>query len=97
MPYLQCSKPGKPWLKYKRDSGRLLEPGYGGQLTDEEMLYIRTKLMEDDALAYFWGFKHSMQSRSTSAIQRVAEYGDPEVRSVNVTLARKRQPKTPLN
>ena len=83
-------KADKPWDAYKRESGRLLEPGYCGMLTDDELEYIQSKLMENADLARWWGFKPSMKSRSEAAIIAVAEYGSPEERRVNVELARKR-------
>ena len=38
-------KAEKPWLKYSREKDYLLlEPGFAGQLTDAELLYIQGRL-----------------------------------------------------
>lgn len=70
---------------------RLLEPGWAGQLTDEEVVYIQFHLMRDGKLAYRWGFRPAQQSRPEEAIRRVAMDGDPDTRRVNVALARPRK------
>ena len=69
----------KPWDSYRKEKQwMLLQPGYAGQLGAEELQYIQSRLRSDARLSHFWGFKPSMVSRSDAAVQRVAEFGDPE-------------------
>ena len=82
----------KPWRSYHKESGKLLEPGWAGPLDDGELEYILARLREDDSLSYWWGFRPGQKSRSSAAIQRVALYGDPDTRRINVKLARSRRP-----
>ena len=70
---------------------KLLEPGWGGHLTDEEVAYIQFHLIRDDKLAFKWGFRPGQKSRPEEAIRRVAMHGDPDNRGANVTLARPRK------
>ncbi len=91
------SQGDKPWDCYRRESGRLLEPGYVGVLDADELRYIQAKLREDFSLSYWWGFKKGMRSRSEAAITAVAEYGSPDERRVNVELARRRGSRIPSN
>lgn len=84
---------GTPWDAYRREKQwKLLQPGYGGMLDQDELEYIQGKLRSDAVLSHFWGFKPSMTSRSDASVQRVAEFGSPDERRANVVLARKRQP-----
>jgi hypothetical protein len=89
----------KPWAKYRHEvSGqgrlrwKLLEPGWAGSLDPDEVSYIQEKLKADPMLAYWWGYRPGQRSRPVSAIEKVAMYGSPEVRSENVKLTRVRQP-----
>ena len=66
---------------------RLLGPGWGGDISDEEVIFIRQELLKDRRLAYQWGFIPSHSTRPTDAIRRIAMEGDPERRSANVPLA----------
>ena len=70
---------------------KLLVPGWGGQLADEEVEYIQLHLQRDAKLAYKWGFRPGQKSRPEEAIRRVALAGDPDSRRVNVALARPRK------
>ena len=70
---------------------KLLEPGWGGHLTDEEVAYIQFHLLRDDKLAFKWGFRPAQKSRPEEAIRRVAVNGDPDIRKVNIALARPRK------
>lgn len=82
----------RPWHKYRKEKGwKLLEPGWGGQLADEEVAFILSKLQGDDALSYWWGFRPQTKRRPAEAIKAVAMWGDPAVRSVNVKLVRPHQ------
>lgn len=84
-------KKDKPWEKYSREKDYLLlEPGFAGQLTDEELIYIQDKLKSDDALSFAWGFRPGQKTRSEAGIRRVAEFGDPDCRTTNLKLARSR-------
>ena len=67
---------------------KLVEPGWAGELTDEELTYIQKRVFEEPMLAKLWGFRPSMKTRSELAIRRVAAHGDPEDRSLNRKLAR---------
>ena len=67
----------KPWSKYRRWHGRLLEPGYAGEPTLEELAVIEAKLAGDQELAKLWGFSPSAGAPSPQAITEVALHGDP--------------------
>ncbi len=67
---------------------KLVEPGWAGELTDEELAHIQPQLFKKPELAKLWGFRPGMKTRSEQAIRRVALHGDPENRSLNRTLAR---------
>ena len=69
-------------------AAKLLEPGWGGDLDDVEVGYIQGKLLEDQRLAYQWGFAPSNKTRPAEGIRRVGMDGDPVRRSVNLRLAR---------
>ena len=80
----------KPWHRYRKDKKwKLLQPGWGGQLSDDEVDFILTKLQADPVLSYWWGFRPKTKRRPIEAIKAVAMWGDPEVRSANVKLVRK--------
>ena len=82
----------KPWLAYEMDSKYLLlEPGWGGNLDDEELACIQEKLKTDLDLAYWWGFRPGQKTRPEAAIRRVAMDGDPDHRQSNKKLARVRR------
>ena len=70
---------------------RLLEPGWAGDLGDDELAYIQQELQRDKKLAYQWGFAPAQKTRPAEAIRRVAMDGDPDHRSINVPLARPRK------
>ena len=69
---------------------RLLEPGWAGQIDDDELAFIRYALFRDSKPACLWGFRPSLKSRTDEAIRRVALYGDPERTAHNRGLARPR-------
>ena len=89
-------KPGKgqqekPWLAYKTDlQYLLLEPGWGGDLDNTELLYVQERLKADAALSAWWGFRRKAKRRPLDAIKRVAEHGDADDQSHNRRLARLR-------
>ena len=67
---------------------RLLEPGWAGELEDDQVAYIRSALHDDPDLAYKWGFKRSTKRFNDDVIRRVAERGDADHRTVNVHLVK---------
>jgi hypothetical protein len=92
------SGPVRPWEAYRRESSgegqgrlqhKLTQPGWAGELTDDELQLIVNKLQADPALAYWWGFRPQTKRRPIDSVKSVALWGDPEVRAVNVKLARK--------
>ena len=72
---------------------RLLEPGWAGELAEDELANIQGELLADKKLSYLWGFAPAQKTRPLEAIRRVAMDGDPERRSVNIPLARPRRAK----
>jgi hypothetical protein len=81
----------KPWMIYKKSDGsrdKLFEPGWSGSLDGGEVERLQEALAKDPDLAYWWGWKPRMKRRAVAAIERVACFGDPEIRSVNVRLVR---------
>jgi hypothetical protein len=85
----------KPWHKYRGKTGKLssklLEPGWGGQLADDEVEFILSRLLSDPQLAYWWGFRPQTKRRSLEAIKAVAMWGSPDIRAENVKLVRPHQ------
>ncbi len=79
---------GKTLQLSRRATRRLLEPGYWGQLENEEVEFIQTKLRDNQDLSAAWGFKAVQKSRSPDAIRRVAMWGDPKDQVVNTKLVR---------
>ena len=71
-----------------RFDDRLLGPGWAGDISDDEVLFIQEELLRDKKLAYQWGFAPSRRTRPADAIRRVALEGDPEHRNSNVPLIR---------
>jgi hypothetical protein len=80
------SEHGQDRLRYK-----LLQPGWAGQLSDDEVHFILTKLLFDRVLSYWWGFRPQTKRRPLEAIKAVAAWGSPDVRSENVKLVRPHQ------
>ena len=67
---------------------RLLEPGWAGELEDDQVAYIRAALHDDSDLAYQWGFKRSSKRFPTDIIRRIAKRGDANHRTVNMHLVK---------
>jgi len=67
---------------------RLLEPGWAGELEDDQVAYIRAALHDDPDLAYQWGFKRSSKRFPADIIRRIAKKGDADHRTVNVHLVK---------
>ena len=90
----------KPWGKYRRESSgqgqdrlhfKLLIPGWGGQLSDEELQFIVAGLERDPSLRLWWGMKPSWKRIPEEVVRRVAAEGDPDDQAHNRRLARPRQ------
>lgn len=71
-----------------RFDGRLLGPGWAGEISDDEVVFIQDELLRDKKLAFQWGFAPSRRTRPADAIRRVALEGDPNHRNANVSLTR---------
>ena len=71
------------WAKRK-----LLEPGYWGSLEDEELEIIQRALENNPKLSFAWGFQPVQKSRAPDAIRRVAMWGDPKDREINIKVIR---------
>jgi hypothetical protein len=82
----------KPWHVYQSEPNwKLLIPAWGGQLADDELVFIVEHLKADDKLSFSWGFRPGQKMRSETAIRRIAMQGDPDSRATNVKLARTRK------
>lgn len=63
-----------PWLlKFYKEG--LLEPGWGGELDDVELEYIKSELGKSRSLRRRWGFRPSAKRFSESRIRDVAMNG----------------------
>ena len=60
---------------------RLLEPGWAGELAEDQLANIQGELLADKKLSYLWGFAPAQQTRPLEAIRRVAMDGDLDRRS----------------
>ena len=67
---------------------RILEPGWAGELDDEQIAYIRNALHRDPELAYQWGFRRASKRFSDDMIRRVADRGDATHRMINAHLVK---------
>ena len=83
-----------PWHQYQNEPDwKLLIPGWGGSLSDEELAFIVEHLENDDSLRLWWGMKPSWQRIPGEVVKRVALEGSADNQSLNRTLARpRRQP-----
>ena len=63
-----------PWLLelYKEN---LLEPGWAGALSADELAYIKSQLKQSASLRRRWGFRPSARRLSESRIRAVARNG----------------------
>lgn len=69
---------------------RILEPGWAGEISPEEFDFLSVELLADKKLAFQWGFQPKKKRRPAWAIHQIGEFGDPDVRSTNIRLARSR-------
>jgi len=60
---------------YKR---RLLEPGWAGELSPDELAYIKSELRKSPTLRRKWGFRPSLKRLSGDRIRAVARNGLPK-------------------
>ncbi len=67
---------------------RLFKPGWAGELGDDELAFIKGRLLTDKALARRWGFRPGAKLRPDRAIRAVAQDGDPDNIALNRSLAR---------
>lgn len=74
----------------KRRKNKLLQPGWAGALTDEEVDFLQRRLAEEPGIAIRWGFRPGMKTHSEQAVRRVAMYGEPDNPSWNGKLTRQR-------
>ena len=72
---------------------RLLEPGWAGDLGDDELAFVKAHLLVDKALARRWGFRPGAKRRPDWAIRAVSMNGDPGNVALNRSLARGRKGK----
>ena len=86
--WVDLSKSLKKLNKKNIRDYRLLEPGWAGELEDDQVAYIRAALHDDPDLAYEWGFKRSSKRFPTDIIRRIAKRGDANHRTVNVHLVK---------
>jgi hypothetical protein len=54
---------------------KLLEPGWAGELSPDELAYIKSQLRQSPSLKRRWGFKPSAKRLSESRIRSVARNG----------------------
>ena len=57
---------------YKR---KLVEPGWAGELSPDELAYLKSQLQQSPSLKRRWGFKPSARRLSESHIRSVARNG----------------------
>ena len=64
-------------LPLPEESGdrRLLTPGWGGDLSAEELTFIQQRLLMNPGLFRRWGFRSSSKRRSEAAIRERAMQG----------------------
>ena len=85
--------PSQPRL-FPRPTGdpRLLVPGWGGDLSADELEFVQDELIRDRKLAYEWGFRPSEKGRPEWAVRQVTQWGRPDSRTANLVLARRQIP-----
>jgi hypothetical protein len=90
----------KPWQQYRRQGSgqgqgtlkwKLLEPGWGGQLDEDELEFIKGPLMQDAPLRLWWGMPPSWKRIPEEAVRRIAVEGNPDNQGHNRRLARRRK------
>ncbi|MFH1483111.1 MAG: hypothetical protein ABIG98_02480 [Chloroflexota bacterium] len=72
---------------------RLLEPGWVGNVSPDELAYIKTQLRQSASLRRRWGFRPSARRLSESRIRAVARDGlQAKSRPVSASPAREQRP-----
>ncbi|MDD5094388.1 MAG: hypothetical protein PHV74_08430 [Dehalococcoidia bacterium] len=56
-------------------SGKLLQAGWGGEISSEELAYIRAQLRQSPSLKRRWGFRPSAKRLSETRVRAVAREG----------------------
>jgi hypothetical protein len=54
---------------------KLLEPGWAGELSPNEFMYIKSQLKQSPSLRRHWGFRPSARRLSESRIRDIARNG----------------------
>ena len=62
------------WDFYARN---MLEPGWAGELTEAEYLFIKEKLSRNRRLRTKWGFDSEIIPITLNPVQAVAKWGEP--------------------
>jgi hypothetical protein len=84
--------------QYKDDSElpaflkkKLLEPGWAGELTRDELAYIKSRLQQSPSLKRRWGFRPTAKRLSESRIRAIARNGlTPNKKPVLASAAKRR-------
>ncbi len=74
----------------KRRKNKLIQPGWAGALTDEELEYLQKLLSQRPQVAELWGFPLGAKTFSEQAVRRVAMWGEPDDPDLNGKLTRQR-------
>ena len=78
-------------LKFYQEN--LLEPEWAGELSRNELAYIKSELKKSPSLKRRWGFRPSAKRFSESRIRDVARNGIPvRKRSVSASVGREQKP-----
>ena len=78
----------EPWL-LEHYEHKLLEPGWAGELTPDELAYIKSRLRQSCSLRRRWGFRPSAKKLSESRIRAVARHGVQTQASFSFSYQRK--------
>jgi hypothetical protein len=69
----------RPWHRYQGKTGKfpwkLLAPGWGGSLGDDELVFIMEHLRRDEKLRLWWGIPPCWKSIPAEVIKRLAMAG----------------------
>jgi hypothetical protein len=86
----QVSNPDdRPWLIYRKEPRyKLLIPGYGGNIDDEEAAFIVKHLTNDTALKLWWGMPPRWRKVPQEVVKRLAMEGSADSLEQNRKLAR---------
>jgi len=56
-----------------RFDGKLLGPGWAGEISDDEVFFIQEELLRDKKLAYQWGFAPSRRTRPAGSTEPIGQ------------------------